>query len=203
LKAEIEYKPPTLAELPGLTTPAAGAAAQPELPSTVAQAQPQVASGVTPVPALAPTPGQGVPQLPQATLSKAQQLNLLRERFLRGEVTEETYNKLRTEIETPGDEGETVEDISLEGEGEDVTEGVPPAPPPLVEPTPQPPAELETSPSAPVTSVGTELSQPAAVPDEGHSPVPQPESQISTPNEEPQDGQPQPKVVPKIKDIEE
>ncbi|MCK5560230.1 MAG: FG-GAP repeat protein, partial [Thermoplasmata archaeon] len=75
LKAELEYKPPELVELPGITTPAAGAAAKPELPSAAAQAQPQVASGVTPTPALAPTPGQAVPQLPQATLSKAQQLN--------------------------------------------------------------------------------------------------------------------------------
>jgi uncharacterized membrane protein len=190
LKAEIEYKPPTLAELPGLTTPAAGAAAQPELPSTVAQAQPQVASGVTAVPALAPTPGQGVPQLPQATLSKAQQLNLLRERFLKGEVTEETYNKLRAEIETPGTEDkETVEDISLEGEGEEISDAE------LIPPT----AEPETPPPIPVTPAETKTPQPTPIPDEGQQPDSQPEIQVPIPEDQSQMTQPQPELVPKVK----
>ena len=38
-------------------------------------------------------------QLPKATLSKVQRLELLEERFLRGEVTEETYKELKTKIE--------------------------------------------------------------------------------------------------------
>lgn len=192
LKAELEYKPPELVELPGITTPAAGAAAQPELPSTAAQAQPQVAAGVAPTPALTPTPGQAVPQLPQATLSKAQQLNLLRERFLRAEVTEETYNKLRAEIETGGEEAETVEDISVEGEA-------PPEPPaaaPEIPLSEQPP--LATDEGAPEAQAAVpEAPQPNIAPSEEQPPAPEPESQVQQPTEQSQPAQP--KLVSKIK----
>jgi parallel beta-helix repeat protein len=60
-------------------------------------------------PTLPPTQITSEFQLQKATLTKNQQLNLLRERFLIGEVTEETYNKLRGEIETIG-----VDDITKE-----------------------------------------------------------------------------------------
>ena len=51
-------------------------------------------------------------QLPKATLSKEQQLNLLRERFLKGEVIEVTFNKLRSEIE--GSSDKDITDINKE-----------------------------------------------------------------------------------------
>jgi uncharacterized membrane protein len=192
LKAEIEYKPPTLAELPGITTPAAGTAAKPELPSTAGQAQVQVASGVTPVPSLAPVSGQTVPQLPQATLSKSQQLNLLRERFLRGEVTEDTYNKLRTEIETSEvEDQETVEDITLEGEGSGLSEDLPPPPDDNIEPV--------TPPIVTTVSSKTEPTQPVSKTVDVQQPVPKPEEKVSTAGDEPKPIHSQPKIVPKIK----
>ena len=51
-------------------------------------------------------------QLPQATLSKAQKLGLLEERFLRGEVDLETYKELKVKIE--GGRGEAVTEEELE-----------------------------------------------------------------------------------------
>ena len=59
-------------------------------------------------PALA-TPLQSQEQLPLVTITKTQQLNLLRERFLRGEVTEETYKELKAEIK-----GSTQEEVTKE-----------------------------------------------------------------------------------------
>jgi uncharacterized membrane protein len=74
-----------------------------QLPTPKVQAQPaaQTTSEIlpTPTPTLAPTPLSTEFQLPQATLSKAQQLHLLKERLLKSEIVEETYNKLRAEIE--------------------------------------------------------------------------------------------------------
>jgi hypothetical protein len=52
-----------------------------------------------PVRKIGTTPVPQQYQLPKEILSQEQQLNLLRERFLKGEVKEETYHKLRTEIE--------------------------------------------------------------------------------------------------------
>jgi uncharacterized membrane protein len=43
-------------------------------------------------------------QLPKSTLSKTQRLELLEERFLRGEVDLETYKELKTKIKAQGDE---------------------------------------------------------------------------------------------------
>ena len=53
-------------------------------------------------------------QLPQATLSKEQRLGLLNERFLRGEVTEDTYKELKAEIEGKPGMGITDEDKKIE-----------------------------------------------------------------------------------------
>jgi len=72
-----------------------------QLPAPRTQVQPlKTANGKTaPIPTPTKTPVQPQYQLPQITLSKSQKLGLLQERFLRGEITEETYNKLKVEIE--------------------------------------------------------------------------------------------------------
>ena len=72
-----------------------------QLPSPLVQVQPtgETPSEKVPVPTLAPAPIQTQYQLPQATLSKTQKLELLEERFLRGEVDLETYKELKTKIE--------------------------------------------------------------------------------------------------------
>ena len=144
----MEYKPPGIVdvpELPGITTPASGVAAKPELPvPTITQAQPQVTTGVTSAPSLAAPGVKPLLQLPQATLTKAQQLNLLRERFLRGEVTEETYNKLRAEIEGSTDEEDNiVEDLTTD----DVQLSMPEAEVPAGAPIPAVPPQPGTVPS--------------------------------------------------------
>ncbi len=72
-----------------------------QLPTPTMQVQPsgETPSEKVPVPTLATTTIETQFQLPKATLSKAQRLDLLQERFLKGEVTEDTYKKLRAEIE--------------------------------------------------------------------------------------------------------
>jgi hypothetical protein len=58
--------------------------------------------------------GKTVPaefQLPKAIFTKDQELKLLREKFLLGDISEETYNKLRTEIES----SEDIDITGLEG----------------------------------------------------------------------------------------
>jgi uncharacterized membrane protein len=86
-KMTLPDKPVVIAQLP---------------PKPVDQTQPTVAvkTEEQPINAIGTVPIPQQYQLPKATLSEEQQLNLLRERFLKGEVTEEIYNKLRSEIET-------------------------------------------------------------------------------------------------------
>jgi len=68
-------------------------------PEIKALPAPTIKTNEEPVKVVGATPIQQQFQLPKETLTKEQELKLLRERFLKGEVTEETYNKLRTEIE--------------------------------------------------------------------------------------------------------
>jgi hypothetical protein len=57
-----------------------------------------------------PAPIETQYQLPKATLSKTQRLELLEERFLRGEVDLETYKELKTKIEAQTGEDITKDD---------------------------------------------------------------------------------------------
>jgi hypothetical protein len=98
VKAELLHKPPELLALPGAPLKEGDIEPTPELPTPTGQIQPQVATGNVPAPSLGPTPAQPQYQLPQATLTKTQKLNLLQERFLRGEVDLETYKELKAEI---------------------------------------------------------------------------------------------------------
>jgi hypothetical protein len=74
---------------------------------------PPVVSDQLPAPIKAPAPVETQYQLPKATLSKVQRLELLDERFLRGEVDLETYKELKTKIEGQGD-GDITRDESEE-----------------------------------------------------------------------------------------
>jgi uncharacterized membrane protein len=108
VKAELMQTTPSHVSLPG-ETPTEGIVSLPAQPTvtTTNEGQPMKAIGTTPLPQQY--------QLPKATLSKEQELKLLRERFLKGEVSEETYNKLRSEIE-----GSHEQDISaIDGEFEE------------------------------------------------------------------------------------
>jgi hypothetical protein len=119
VRAELLQTTPSHLTLPGETSRINGSAqlqatqskVLDQLPTPVVEAQPSIPATTekAPVPSLAPAPVTTQFQLPQATLTKAQQLHLLRERFLKGEVTEETYNKLRAEIE-----GQNGEDITMD-----------------------------------------------------------------------------------------
>ena len=94
-----------------MTLPAAQPVVIEQLPPKPAdQTQPTTVSQTEekPITAIGTPPMPQQYQLPKATLSKEQQLNLLRERLLKGEVTEGTYNKLRSEIESSPDK-----DVSL------------------------------------------------------------------------------------------
>ncbi len=119
VKAELLQATPKLSGLPGVTTPAAGVEAKPKLPTPTVQVQPQVSAGTTPVPSLTPKVVQPQYQLPQAMIIKSQELGLLQERFLRGEVDLETYKKLRSEIE--GKSGENFADEELKSEPQEST----------------------------------------------------------------------------------
>ncbi|MCK5559791.1 MAG: hypothetical protein KAJ51_04335, partial [Thermoplasmata archaeon] len=141
VKAELLSAPPEHMALPSVTAAEEGAS---PLPSPVVVAE-QFPTPKAPTPSLAPPPTKPVPQLPQATLSKTQKLNLLKERLLRGEIDLETYKELKVEIEssTGGEvpEGE-VEDISTIDE-QPPTEPIaaPPATTPQAEQPPTPPVE--------------------------------------------------------------
>ncbi len=111
---------PTISSGYVITAPIVTSPTAEERPSSTATITPTV----TPIPeaqAQAPTLPQTLVtpefQLPKVTLTKEQQLHLLRERFLKGEVTEETYKKLRTEIET-----QTGEDITKDEQEDQVSE---------------------------------------------------------------------------------
>ncbi len=113
-RAELILTPPTPKPSSGALTLGTEIGVKPGLPTPISQIQTQVGDGKAPVPMLAPKVAKPVLQLPQATLSKTQQLNLLRERLLRGEISEEIYNKLRSEIEGDGkDNDEIVEDTNI------------------------------------------------------------------------------------------
>jgi hypothetical protein len=58
-----------------------------------------------------PTPIKTQYQLPKATLSKTQRLELLEERFLRGEVDLETYKELKTKIEAKTGQDITIDNL--------------------------------------------------------------------------------------------
>jgi uncharacterized membrane protein len=81
-------------------------AEKPALPKTTEQTEED------PIPTVGTVPISQEFQLPKNTLSKEQQLNLLKERFLKGDVTEEAYNKLRAEIEGKSDE--SITDVNIE-----------------------------------------------------------------------------------------
>jgi hypothetical protein len=59
----------------------------------------------------ASTPMETKYQLPKATLSKAQRLELLEERFLRGEVDLETYKEIKTKIEAQNGKDISIDDL--------------------------------------------------------------------------------------------
>ena len=71
------------------------------------QSEPQVLQNL-------PSQDIQVQQLPQSTLTNAQKLNLLKERLIRGEVTEDTYKELKKEIEDSQDSDKTLEDENVE-----------------------------------------------------------------------------------------
>jgi hypothetical protein len=119
----------------------------------------QLATQKVSVPSLAPTPMKPQLQLPQATLSTAQKLNLLQERLLRGEVDLETYKELKTEIES-----------STGGEiPEGEIEELPPIDePPLPEPIATPPAitpQVVAQPPQPIVTPPIEEPAPSAPPE--------------------------------------
>jgi len=109
VQAEMLRAPPASIALPTATSSADIATplpAQPivseQLPSPKVQVQPSedsIPSERVSTPTLSPAPVKPEFQLPQATLTREQQLGLLQERLLRGEVTEQIYIKLRSEIE--------------------------------------------------------------------------------------------------------
>jgi uncharacterized membrane protein len=107
VKAELMQTTPSHMSLPG-ETPTEGIVSLPAQPTvtTTNEGQPMKAIGTTPLPQQY--------QLPKATLSKEQELKLLRERFLKGEVSEEIYGKLRSEIE--GSDGQDISAIDGEFE---------------------------------------------------------------------------------------
>ncbi|MCK5561275.1 MAG: hypothetical protein KAJ51_11795, partial [Thermoplasmata archaeon] len=81
VRAEILHAPPAHL-FPSVTSGIKGAESLPPQP-TISE---QLPTQKVPVPSLAPTHMKPQLQLPQATLTKAQKLGLLEERFLRGEV---------------------------------------------------------------------------------------------------------------------
>ena len=87
-----------------------------QLPKSIIQAptSDKTPSEKIPIPTLAQAPVKTQYQLPQVTLTKNQELHLLRERFLKGEVTEEIYKKLRSEIEGRQNTDITATDEELE-----------------------------------------------------------------------------------------
>jgi hypothetical protein len=122
IKAELLHKPPehitqlgvspTIREIKSLPIQPSFAE---KLTAPEGKAQPEIKlaeRGVSsPVPTLAPSPIQSQYQLPRTTLSKEQRLGLLKERLLRGEITEDTYKDLKTEIEGGVDIGITKEKL--------------------------------------------------------------------------------------------
>ena len=112
VRAELLYAPPEHITFPGVTPGVEGVKPLPMQPTVseqlitpTMQAQPTIAAGgeKAPVPTLAPTPVTSQFQLPKDTLTKEQQLGLLQERFLRGEVSEETYKELKAKLESGSD----------------------------------------------------------------------------------------------------
>jgi hypothetical protein len=109
VKAELLSTTPSHISLPAETS-TEGKVTLPAQPVVIEQLPPKSADQTQPTtisqteePAIIAIGTPPMPQqyqLPKTALSKEQQLNLLRERFLKGEVTEETYNKLRSEIES-------------------------------------------------------------------------------------------------------
>jgi hypothetical protein len=63
----------------------------------------ELPAGEIAIQALGTTPMPTSYQLPEAALTKDQELKLLRERFLMGDITEETYRELKTEIVSSDD----------------------------------------------------------------------------------------------------
>jgi len=122
VRAELLHAPPEHIAFLGVTHSIEGAKPLPtqptvskQLASTTMQAQPTIAvvTEKTTAPALAPTPMTPQYQLPKETLTKEQQLGLLQERFLRGEVSEEMYKELKAKIEKGSDVGITVTEEEL------------------------------------------------------------------------------------------
>ena len=107
VKAELLQTTPSHISLPSETS-IEGKVTLPAQPVVIERLPPKPADQTQPIKAIGTPPMPQQYQLPKAALSKEQQLNLLRERFLKGEVTEEIYNKLRSEIESSPDK-----DISL------------------------------------------------------------------------------------------
>jgi uncharacterized membrane protein len=120
VKAELIHAPAKPLVLPSITSSVRGAGPLPsptlvseQLPTPKVQVQPSgtISSQTISVPSLAPTTIETQFQLPKATLSKAQKLELLEERFLRGEVDLETYKELKTKIEAQNGENITKDDL--------------------------------------------------------------------------------------------
>ncbi len=128
VRAEILYAPPEQIALPSVTPGVEGELSlpqptpAPQLPTQKVQVQPAIATlgEKVLVPSLPPRVVQPQYQLPQATLTNAQQLGLLKEQLLRGEISEGTYKELKTRIEIPVEE-EVIEE-GLEGEQPSATE---------------------------------------------------------------------------------
>ena len=160
-----------------ITPLAARAIVSEQLPSPKVQVQPSedtIPSERVPAPSLAPTTIGTQFQLPKATLSKTQRLGLLQERFLRGEVTEETYNKLRAEIESHT--GEDITKDELEVHSTEISQQQPKS----IEES----KELETSTTSTPELVGK---PPSPETPEVEVPQPQvPESQTSAQVQEPE-----------------
>ena len=113
VKSELLSKPPEHLRLPGISgKPEPGL----ELPAAVGE------DGVI---ALEGTAIPMTHRLPKAVLTKDQELKLLREKFLMGDITEETYRELKTEIETSKDITE-LEEVEPESD-EVVAEEEPPS----------------------------------------------------------------------------
>jgi hypothetical protein len=135
-------------------------------------------------------------QLPQATLTKEQRLGLLQERFLRGEVTEETYKELKAQIEAHTGEDITKEDLEEQPIGSTRQ---------LTEPIPKPPKVEESPGIIPETIEKTPVQVPIEPELTPQQQQPQPQPQLLPPQESqtiPQDQQ-QAKPVEKKQTDEE
>ncbi len=194
VRAELLYAPPEHLTLPS-ATPSVEGTRQLSQHTVVSE---QLPTPKVPLPSLAPPSMKPVPQLPQATLSKAQKLGLLEERFLRGEVDIETYKELKTKIES--------------STGGEIPEGEIEELPPIEEQpptTPEVPPEQVSTPGIPPPEVTSQVQQPQVEPAPQPAPKPQVEEQPTPQVEQPQVGVQEPAVeqpaespqpqVPKIK----